>query len=139
MEFLAWLCLGGSLTILSSFALWPELRFGGPTLVHFMLFLYSRRNLHASCSFIGWLPYTRQYLPFVHVAILYLLGTNWALASYGVALGMLVRAMQVYTPLGRCSLPEPLYKLGAQLGLGHASQEWQVRARAIPGYVLGSE
>ena len=136
VEFLVLLMLGASLILATSYFLWPGLAFGGPALLFFILFLYSRRDPYATCCIIRWCHFTRQWLPFVHLAILFVCGTNWGLASLGIALGAIVHALQVHTPLGKMRLPESVYSLGSQLGVGHGRDAWQV-VRTAPGHVLG--
>lgn len=137
VDFLALLTLGAVMILAVSFFFWPGLAFGGPALLFFILFLYSRRDPLALCCIIRWCHFTRQWLPFVHLAILYVLGTNWALALLGIALGVIVHVVQTHTPLGKLRLPESVYAMGSKLGVGHGRDAWQV-VRSAPGHVLGA-
>jgi hypothetical protein len=126
VEFLMMLLVGAVLILAVSYFFWPELSFGGPALLFWMLTLFSRMQPEARVCFVHpSLEFSRQWLPLVHVCFLYCCGSNWALASLGAGLAYIAMTVQIRTPLGRWlekGLPEPLYALGPAMGLGDPAQ-----------------
>jgi hypothetical protein len=134
-HFFLLLLLGSFLTVATSLSIWPDLRFGGPVLLLFVITIYAWRDPNAPAGLFGF-TVARKYLPFGHWAVLYICGTNWTLAALGILYGVLSMygLSFLHSQTGLIVHPS-LDSLGEKLKLGEATKVWQVNR--APGVRLG--
>jgi hypothetical protein len=134
-HFFLLLLLGSFLTVATSLSIWPDIRFGGPVLLFFVITIYAWRDPDAQAGLYGF-TVARMYLPLAHWALLYICGTNWTLAALGILYGLLSMygLSFLHTQTGLVLHPA-VEAWGEKLKLGEATKVWQVNR--APGVRLG--